>query len=180
MTKLGSGMLKPGCARRARAILLRPFHESWYRGAVAREFSSTRCGAPTSPRSVSLSDVDAARAFCSMSARHYELMGRGLKRRGPVDFLCTERGLDGAMPGARSRSCAGMGVGTSPAESVTLAATAACPPATPRVRIGTTSSAGRHPLLIVNAPVDAESSRSISPENTGTTDAPAYIDRSSW
>jgi predicted O-methyltransferase YrrM len=155
---------------------LRPFHESWYRGAVARGIliDSLRCANLATLR-LALRNVDAARAFCSTSARRYdELMGRGLKRRNPIDFLCTERGLDVGDARCELPIVRRDGGVTSPAESVTLAAVTRVLQPRRVFEIGTfigqTTS-----LLIVNAPVDAEVFSLDLPENTDINDA-AYID----
>lgn len=170
------GCSSPDCARRDRAILLRPFHESWYGGAVARGIviDSLRCANLATLR-LALRNLDAARAFCSMSARRYdELMGRGLKRRSPVEFLCTERGLDVGRARCEIPIVRRDGGGTSPAESVTLAAVTRILQPSRVFEIGTfigqTTS-----LLIVNAPVDAEVFSLDLPENTHVNN-PAYID----
>jgi predicted O-methyltransferase YrrM len=135
---------------------------------------SLRCANLATLR-LAIRNVDAARAFCSASARRYdELMDRGLKRRNPIDFLCTERGLE-----VRDASCEipivrRVGGGTSPAESVTLAAVTRVLRPHRLFEIGTflglTTS-----LLIVNAPPDAEIFSLDLPEDAKIED-PAYID----
>lgn len=101
-------------------------------------------------------NVDAARGYCSASVQRYrELMGWGLARRNPLDFLCVDMALE-PPPSACCeipilRREAG---GTTPAEAVALASAARVLRPRRIFEIGTfvgkTTS-----LFILNAP-DAE------------------------